>query len=61
MLDVGSFPNSLLCSSKCYRPSTDFTFLRQIPIDLNRSFIWEIIAGYILLLTEKVSVPMEVD
>lgn len=61
MLNVGSFPNSLLCSSKRYGPSTDSTFLRQIPIDLNRSFIWEIIAGYILLLTEKVSVPMEVD
>lgn len=61
MLNVGSFPNSLLCSTKDYGPSTHFTFVRQIPIDLNRSFTREMVAGYILLFLEKVSVLMRVD
>lgn len=61
MLNIGSFPNSLLRGTKHYGPSTDFTFLSQIPIDLNRSFMWEMIAGYILLFLEKISVLIKVD
>lgn len=35
--------------------------ISQIPIDPNRSFVWEMIAGYILLFPEKVSVLIKVD
>lgn len=61
MLNFGSFPNSLLWGTKHHGPSTDFTSLRQIPIDFNSSFVWEMIAGCILLFLEKVSVLIKVD